>query len=75
MTSGQKRLKFFESGQALDAVNLGIISTSVFMKYIHYQEYLAFRSEGYDTCTAMQLTADKMKCHFTTIWRSVKYFD
>lgn len=72
--TGKKRLEFFESGYALNAVNLGIISPFVFMKFIHYKEYITFMREGLTSKEAAERTAQRAKCTLRTVWRSIKYF-
>lgn len=68
------RIEFFEKGFAQWGLEVGVISTSMFAKFIHWKVYRDFISDGHDKSTAIQLTADRTKASFSTVWRSVQYF-
>lgn len=68
------KLQFFEDGYGQLAVELGLISPSSFMRFIHYKVFKDFMEDGYPKSTAIQLTADRTKASFSTVWRSVQYF-
>lgn len=68
------KFQFFEEGYAQLGVELGIISEAKFQKFIHYKVYLALIDEGFNHSTAIQITADKTYSNFSSVWRSVAYF-
>lgn len=68
------RLEFFEQGFARLGLEVGVVSTSAFARFIHYTVYRDFIAEGHDKSTAIQLTADRTRASFSTVYRSVQYF-
>lgn len=70
----EKRRQFYESGQAWAGVEIGAIPITEYLKWLRFQVYLDFRTQGHDGPTAMQLTADHTKTSYVTVWRAVKYF-
>lgn len=70
----KSRLEFFEKGYAQWGLEVGVISTSTFAKFIHWKVFQDFISHGHDKSTAIQMTADRTRASFSTVWRSVQYF-
>lgn len=68
------KFEFFDKGYAQMAVELGLISPSAFMKFIHYKVYQETLLEGHNKSTAIQITAERNNSSFSTVWRSVEYF-
>lgn len=68
------RLEFFERGFAQQGLEVGAISTSVFIKYIRFKDYQLLISSGYSDREAMKLTAQRTKSSFSSVWRAVQYF-
>jgi len=68
------RFQFFESGYGLIGVEMGIISPSVYMKYIRYRVFLDFMHTNIDKMTAIEFTAERNKCDRSTIYRDIEFF-
>lgn len=68
------RYQWFEEGHGQRALNLGILSTSMFSKYIQYKVYLEHRAAGRGHIEAIEMAAEAMKCGPTTIWKAVYFF-
>lgn len=69
------RLEFFESGLGLMAVRMGIVSLEWLVKYDVYRCYLDFKAAGSSDGEAKLLTADKCKCHISTVYRYIERFE
>jgi hypothetical protein len=76
MNVNLSKYEFFELGFAQLALNLGLLSTSVFMRFVYYKE-VKFQMEknGHNKSTAVQIAADITKASLSTVWRSVRYFE
>lgn len=68
------RFEWFEAGYGRIGVELGIVSTSVFAKYIHYKMYLNHRARGIPHMEAIYAAADEAKTSVTTVWKSFYFF-
>lgn len=68
------RLQVFEDGTVQEMVHLGIATPTMFMKFIHYKEFLVFRESNNKT-TAIKLASDHCKCNERTMWEDVKFVE
>jgi len=68
------RFEWFESGQARIALELGVLSASLFAKYIHFKVYLGHRQAGNNKMEAIRLTADEVGTSVTSVWKAVYFF-
>jgi hypothetical protein len=68
------KFEFFEQGYAQLAMELGLITPSEFMRFIHFKEYLQLREDGYKKKDAIFIIAEKCRCSESTVWRSVAFF-
>jgi hypothetical protein len=72
---GRRRLLWFTSGKANEALELGILSPAIFAKFIHYGVYVEFRNRGLSKRKSIQETAIETKCSHATVFRSIKFFE
>jgi len=68
------RFEWFEQGHAQEAMNLGIISPSVFYRFIQYKVFLELSERGYTQKEAIEEMCDKFKISYTTAWRAISFF-
>lgn len=68
------RFEWFEKGYGQQALNLGIISTAMFSKFVQYKMYIEHRTEGMGHIEAIEQTALDAKASVTTIWKAVYFF-
>jgi len=68
------RFEYFDQGFARVGMELGCISIDDFTKFIRYKVYLDFRNEGHDKSTSIELTAERCRCHYKTVYRALAYF-
>lgn len=68
------RFEWFEKGYGQLALDLGIISSSMFMKFIHYKVYLDYRAENMMHISAIELVAEDFNCSVSNVWKSVSFF-
>lgn len=68
------RFQWFEEGKAQEPLDLGILGSDMFAKYIRYKVYLDFISTGIDKATAIEFTAERNKCDRSTIYRDISFF-
>jgi len=69
------KYEFFEQGYAQLAMHLGLMSPSVFMKFVYYKEFQQQVKNGFNRTTAVQATAEETKSSVATVWRAVYYFE
>jgi hypothetical protein len=69
------RLEFFEKGYAEIAMELGLLSPSDYMKYIHYKEVKSLIHQGFSKTQAVNEIAMRSECSETSVWRSVTFFE
>lgn len=67
------RLQWFEAGHGTTAVELGIISPDVFVKFIRYQVYQDFLFKKHDHSTAVELTSEQCKCSTWTVREALHF--
>lgn len=68
------RLEWFENGYGQIGLALGIISASMFSKFIQYKVYRQYRDHGRKHMDAIENAADDCKCSPGTVWNSVQFF-
>lgn len=68
------RLEWFDNGNGLVALELGIISSSMYFKYVTYKVYLDKRAEGMPHMEAIEVTADQTKNSISNTWKAVSFF-
>lgn len=68
------RFEWFEHGYGQQALNLGIISTSMFARYIQFKVYSSYRDAGSAHIEAIEKTAEEVKCSVSTVWKAVYFF-
>ena len=67
------RFRYFDEGYARVGMELGVVSIDDFTKFIRYKVYLDFRKE-HDKSTSIELTAERCRCHYKTVYRALAYF-
>jgi hypothetical protein len=68
------RFEWFELGYGQEAMNLGIISPSVFYRYIQYKVFLELRAKGLRKEQAYAELEERFKTSRATICRSISFF-
>lgn len=68
------RFDWFELGHGQEAMNLGIISPSVFYRYIQYKVFLELREAGMSQKQALEEIKDRFKISYTTAFRAISFF-
>lgn len=68
------RFEWFEEGHGQRAMDLGIISPSVFYRFIQYKVFLELRERGYSQKEALEEICDKFKISYTTAFRAISFF-
>lgn len=68
------RFEWFERGHGSEAVQLGIINPGIFARYIRYKVYLDLIAQGISHNESINLTADRNRCSYTTVWRDIQFF-
>lgn len=68
------RFDWFELGHGQEAMKLGIISPSVFYRYIQYKVYLDLRAQGMSQKEALEELEDRFKISYTTAFRAISFF-
>jgi hypothetical protein len=71
----KKRLEWFDSGKATEALELGMISPAIFARWIQYSVYLEFRANGMGFRKSCEEASYKTKCSLSTVYRAVKFFE
>ena len=66
---------YFESGQALVGVRLGLISISSLVKYDIYKTYLHYCKKYPTTREARKMTMIKCACEKETLTKAIKFFE
>jgi len=68
------RLEWFDKGLANDALSLGIISTTIYAKWIQYKVYLEELPIQKSKHQAILQAAERTKCNEKTIRRAIEFF-
>lgn len=68
------RVEWFEKGFAHDALQLGIISTSVFQKFIKYKIYVELRSYGFGKMEAIREVSVRTKSSESACYKAISFF-
>ncbi len=58
----------------LQGMELGIISESMFQRFIRYQVYLNYLKEGKKHIDAVKLASDDCNCDITLIYKATYFF-
>lgn len=69
------RFEFFESGQALIAVRLGVIPIDLLTKYDSYKTYLDCIDSGLNQAQARIIASKHCRCHYSSIVRAIYWFE
>lgn len=69
------RLEFFEKGYGLIAAKLGVVPFSLLVKYDIYKTYREFLKAGQPEEEARRLTVKGCKYHYSTVARSIYWFE
>lgn len=69
------RFEYFESGQALAAVRMGVANADWLSKYDVYKFFLDRRRKGDTRTQAIMAAADYARCHYTSVYRYVCWFE
>lgn len=68
------RFEWFEKGYGQQAMDLGIISPSMFYRFIQYKVFLELKEKGYSQREALDEISDKFKISYTTAFRAISFF-
>ena len=68
------RFEWFDKGYAQMALELGFVTPSAFMSFIHYKRYCDVRPEVKNQTEAIYVLTEEFNCSFSTIYRSIKAF-
>ncbi len=71
----RSRLEWFDSGDGNEALDLGIIGTDMFMKYIRYRIYLEELPRQKSRRQAILKAAERNKCDESTIREAIDFFE
>lgn len=69
------KFQFFESGYALAATRLGLISPAMMAKYDIYKTYLENLLKTGKSSAAKKLTMKFYNCHYSTMVRAIYFFE
>jgi len=68
------RFEWFDKGYGQQAMELGIISPSMFMRFIQYKVFLELKDSGMKQTDAISQMADDFKTSESSIFRAVSFF-
>lgn len=68
------RFDWFEEGHGQKAMDLGIISPSIFYRFIQYKVFLELRDRGYSQKEAIEEVCERFKISYTTAFRAISFF-
>ena len=68
------RFDWFEQGNAQEAFRLGIISASLFRRYIAFKYYLDFRADGLGKMESVVAVAEELKTSENWAFKAVSFF-
>lgn len=68
------RFQWFELGYGMQALQLGIISTSTYEKYEYYKMFLELTNKGVKQMDAIWSISEASKCSVSTVFRAVSFF-
>lgn len=69
------RFEYFESGQGLEAVRLGVVCVDLLTKYHFYKTYREFLQSGNSESESKKLASDECDCHYSNIVRAINWFE
>lgn len=69
-----ERFIWFENGYGQTALKLGIISPSMFERFIQYKIYLDLLDQGKGHMEAIKEISDEYNCGVTTVRDAVRFF-
>jgi len=73
--TAKDRLEFFETGQGLTAVKLGIIPLGQLVKYDLYRTYLDHMEAGKTETEARRLTLTERRVEYWDVARAIYFFE
>lgn len=68
------RFEWFEKGYGQQAMELGIISPSMFYRFIQYKVFLELKASGKTTTQAVFEVSEKFNVSEVTVFRALSFF-